>query len=311
MSEKVSQNEDSGTNTYDLDPHGKGDSGTPYGTAPHSHGDPYYGLNNPSSSYPTVPTYPCTYADPYSNPTSESGYHGLLMAPALYSAPYSEAPYSAPYSDTPNSATYTQGHGSNAPYGAPYSEASYSAPYGDTPNSAPYTQGSNTPYGAPHSEASYSAPYSDTPNSAPYTQAPYTGWLSTSNQLYLAATETSQAGSLSSYPTPSSISNQHHPYPDIGDPKRLRFYGKEDRKVLELTRKLFAATTCSLGLFFMRKDSPNKASYDMYAGEALAQAKFELRGMYFKYLSLLILPELIPPYPEECMLTAHNGPHIG
>ena len=45
----------------------------------------------------------------------------------------------------------------------------------------------------------------------------------------------------------------------------------------------------------------------MYAGEALAQAKFELRGMYFKYLSLLILPELIPPYPEECMLTANEN----
>jgi hypothetical protein len=85
--------------------------------------------------------------------------------------------------------------------------------------------------------------------------------------------------SYSSYQSPS-ISNQHHPYPKVtqADPKKLRSYEKNDRKVLEHARKLFAATTCSLGLFFMRKNSPLKADYDMYASEAFAHAKVDLNG---------------------------------
>jgi hypothetical protein len=89
--------------------------------------------------------------------------------------------------------------------------------------------------------------------------------------------------SLSSYPqsVATGSANQHHPYQEVADPKKLRSYGKNDRKVLELARKLFTATTCSIGLFFMRKDARNKADYDMYAIEALSQAKYEITGMYF------------------------------
>ena len=91
------------------------------------------------------------------------------------------------------------------------------------------------------------------------------------------------------------------------DLKKLRSYQKNDRKVLDHARKLFMATTCSLGLFFMRKDSPQKADYDMFASEALSQAKVDLssHGMYF-LSTVTTQAELMPSYPEECRLTSDD-----
>jgi hypothetical protein len=44
----------------------------------------------------------------------------------------------------------------------------------------------------------------------------------------------------------------------------------------------------------------------MHADEALAQVKFDHRGTYLSQLVLRLLPELIPPYPGECTLTANE-----
>jgi hypothetical protein len=54
----------------------------------------------------------------------------------------------------------------------------------------------------------------------------------------------------------------------------------------------------------MRKGSPQKADYDMYANEALFQAKIDIGGgMNFVFT---VTTELMPPHPEECTLNAND-----
>lgn len=117
-----------------------------------------------------------------------------------------------------------------------------------------------------------------------------------------------RTASLTSYSSRlSSVTSQRYcPYPEaqVADPKKLRSYSKNDQKVLELARKLFTATACSLGQFFMQKNAP-RTEFDMHASEALAQARFDLGyyGLYF-VSTASVTHELTQPYPDSCTLAA-------
>lgn len=100
----------------------------------------------------------------------------------------------------------------------------------------------------------------------------------------------SHTGSMTSFTSYASASTgnpsqQGHPNAKV-DLKKMRSYPKDVQKVLEFAKRLFLANSCSLGLFFTWKDSPNKSDVHMYASEALAQAKFELDCSMHLFLDL-------------------------